>query len=164
MEIYQTAVDGNAFLGAVAGGAGALQPLWSGQVDEVEFRRQSFQFWSAITPSSSATTSSAATTDSSASAVSVLLRPRMKEWRGNKKMKKQFIGLLLSFTAKYQTQSREWIWLHWNRLNLSFIHLLKWRQFNFLIFFYHWLSESNLIWFNSFSILFSWYIQLLGLL
>ena len=53
MEIYQTAVDGNAFLGAVAGGAGALQPLWSGQVDEVEFRRQSFQFWSAITPSSS---------------------------------------------------------------------------------------------------------------
>ena len=35
-ETYEAAVDADALLGAVAGRAGALQPLGAGQVDEVE--------------------------------------------------------------------------------------------------------------------------------
>ncbi len=40
----QAAVDGDALLGAVAGGAGAFETLRAGQVDKVQFGRQRLQF------------------------------------------------------------------------------------------------------------------------
>ena len=82
MGNYQTAIDGNAFLGAVAGGTGAFQTLRSSQIDKVELGRQRLQFrptvtaFTAFTAFTSSSSSSSATT-----AVSVLLCHPTKERR-----------------------------------------------------------------------------------
>ena len=51
---YQTAVDGNAFLCAIAGGAGALQPLRSCQIDEMQFGGERLQLRSAAAAAAAA--------------------------------------------------------------------------------------------------------------
>lgn len=83
---------------------------------------------------------------------------KQKKWRNSSLV--CCFRLLLSIRHNHESES------DFTGVGLIFHLYIYWNDDSSISssFFYYWLSESNLIWFNSFSIFFSWYIQLLGLL